>query len=87
MSDLDAVLITAHRGNINRYRRLLRTQLTELEREFIERRLAAEQSAVSTLLARKRSLAPQSDGRPSVGQSMIAAKALARARDGTAQSR
>ena len=32
--------IRAHRDKIHRYRRLLRTRLSELERQFIERRLA-----------------------------------------------
>ena len=39
----------AHRQNINRYRSLLQTGLTELEREFIERRIAEEEAAISVL--------------------------------------
>jgi hypothetical protein len=35
-----------HRNNIHRYRQLLQTKLTELERDFIERRLTEEQSAL-----------------------------------------
>jgi hypothetical protein len=38
--------VRAHQGNIARYRRLLRTQLTELERDYIERRLAEERLAL-----------------------------------------
>ncbi|MGN8545340.1 hypothetical protein [Bradyrhizobium sp. CCBAU 53421] len=38
--------LRAHRNNIWRYRRLLKTQLSELERQFIERRLAEELEAV-----------------------------------------
>ena len=41
----------AHRQNIHRYRRLLRTSLTALERDFIERRTAEEQSALDCLAA------------------------------------
>jgi hypothetical protein len=37
------------RNNIERYRRLLQTRLTELEREFIEKRLAEEQSNLDGL--------------------------------------
>lgn len=33
----------ARRKNIDRYNRLLRTSLTALERDFIERRIAEEQ--------------------------------------------
>ena len=39
----------AHRQNINRYRSLLRTRLTEIERSFIERRIAEEEAAISVL--------------------------------------
>jgi hypothetical protein len=39
----------AHRQNISRYRSLLQTKLTELERSFIERRLAEEEAAVTAL--------------------------------------
>ena len=39
----------AHRQNINRYRSLLQTNLTELERSFIERRLAEEEAALTAL--------------------------------------
>ena len=39
----------AHRQNINRYRSLLQTNLTEFERRFIERRIAEEEAAVSAL--------------------------------------
>jgi 23S rRNA G2069 N7-methylase RlmK/C1962 C5-methylase RlmI len=38
-------------NNIRRYRRLLETQLTELERQFIERRLAEEKTALDALNA------------------------------------
>lgn len=37
------------RNNIERYRRLLQTRLTELEREFIEKRLAEEQSNLESV--------------------------------------
>ena len=36
----------AHHANIKRYRRLLRTHLTDVERQFLERRLAEEQAAL-----------------------------------------
>ena len=49
MLDADLARFRAHRNNINRYRRLLRTRLSDLERQFIERRLAEEQTALDTL--------------------------------------
>ncbi|WP_461194193.1 hypothetical protein [Bradyrhizobium sp. UFLA06-06] len=43
--------LRAHRNNIQRYRWLLSTQLSDLERNFIERRLSEESSAMETLAA------------------------------------
>ena len=44
--------LRAHRNNIYRYRRLLATKLTELERSYIEKRLQEEEAA-STLSSRQ----------------------------------
>ena len=58
------VRLRAHRNNIQRYRRLLETTLTNFERQFIERRLSEEQIAIETLAAEivpsivKHSIAP-----------------------------
>ena len=41
--------LRAHRNNIHRYRRLLATQLTDLERAYIERRLKEEHAAMAAL--------------------------------------
>jgi hypothetical protein len=43
--------LRAHRNNIQRYRWLLSTQLSDLERNFIERRLSEESSAMENLAA------------------------------------
>ena len=43
--------LRAHRNNIYRYRRLLSTPLTELECEFLSKRLSEEQSAIHALSA------------------------------------
>lgn len=51
MIDENLVRLRAHRNNIHRYRRLLATRLTELERNYIERRLQEEQSAMDALSA------------------------------------
>ncbi len=42
-------LLTAHCENISRYRRILRTYLTAIEREFVERRLREEEYALFEL--------------------------------------
>lgn len=39
-----------HQNNVHRYRRLLATRLTDLERAYIERRLSEEQASVEALL-------------------------------------
>jgi hypothetical protein len=39
MLDRDLARIRTHRSNIHRYRRLLGTKLSDVERQFIERRL------------------------------------------------
>jgi hypothetical protein len=43
--------VAFHRNNIRRYRRLLRTQLTDIERQYIQRRLKEEKAALSALQA------------------------------------
>jgi hypothetical protein len=45
--------LRAHDTNINRYRRLLRTNLSDLERQFIERRLNEEEAAIEGLASRR----------------------------------
>ena len=52
MIDEQLARLRTHRDSIGRYRRLLQTQLTDLERQFIERRLSEEQSAYERLNAR-----------------------------------
>jgi hypothetical protein len=47
---LDIAAIRTHRNNIHRYRRLLRTELSELERDFIDRRMADERTALDALV-------------------------------------
>jgi hypothetical protein len=41
--------ILSHRGNLQRYARLLATQLAELEREYLHKRLAEEGAEVARL--------------------------------------
>jgi hypothetical protein len=57
--------LRTHRNNIHRYRRLLRTRLTELERQFIERRMAEEQSKLESLTSSTFPIAFKLPDRPS----------------------
>jgi len=49
MIDLKVASLHAHGNNISRYRRLLRTNLSDLECQFIERRLSEEKMAMKRL--------------------------------------
>ncbi|HLG85172.1 MAG TPA: hypothetical protein VKY22_29600 [Bradyrhizobium sp.] len=51
MIDETLARLRTHRNNIIRYRRLLKTELTEVERQFIERRQSEERSAMDELAA------------------------------------
>jgi hypothetical protein len=51
MFEQNLTRIRSHRNNIHRYRRLLRTELSDLERDFIDRRMADEQAALDALVA------------------------------------
>jgi hypothetical protein len=50
MIDQQLARLRTHR-NIQRYRNLLQTNLTELERQFVEKRLIEEQSNLDSLAA------------------------------------
>jgi hypothetical protein len=41
--------LRAHLRNIERYQNLLKTELTELELQYLEKRLSEERSAIATL--------------------------------------
>ncbi len=49
MLDVTTIRILAHRQNIDRYKVLLRTELTPLERDFIRRRIAEEEAEAGRL--------------------------------------
>jgi len=51
MIDEKLARLRTHRNNIGRYHRLLKTQLTDCERRFIEKRLSEERSAMERLAA------------------------------------
>jgi len=51
MFEQNLARIRTHRHNIHRYRRLLRTELSDLERDFIDRRIVDEQAALDALVA------------------------------------
>ncbi|MCP3384421.1 hypothetical protein NLM31_29030 [Bradyrhizobium sp. CCGUVB4N] len=47
--DARFALIRAHDDSIRRYQRLLNTQLTDLEREYIESRISEERSSMQSV--------------------------------------
>jgi hypothetical protein len=49
MTDYVTSKIIGHRRNILRYSRLLATHLTDLEREYIHKQIAVEQSKIENL--------------------------------------
>jgi hypothetical protein len=51
MMDERLARLQAHRSNIRRYDRLLKTRLSEVERQFIEKRLSEERLAIAGLAA------------------------------------
>jgi hypothetical protein len=53
MLDRDLARIRTHRNNIHRYRRLLGTKVSDVERQLIERRLSEEQTALTGTGRRK----------------------------------
>jgi hypothetical protein len=58
MIDEKYARLCAFRNNINRYQRLLSTELSELERQFIERRLAEEKSEMESVARTKAAKTP-----------------------------
>lgn len=50
MTEIDCARRRAHVRNISRYQRLLESNLSELERSFVERRLSEERSQLRSLL-------------------------------------
>lgn len=50
MFDVNLERVRAHQKNIDRYRRLLATHLSDLERSYVERRLSEEQTSMRGLL-------------------------------------
>lgn len=64
-------LIRAHQNNINRYCRLLATQLTDVEREYVHKRIVEERQQLEKLLKPPR-LGP-SDARSHQEQSILSA--------------
>ncbi|WP_407170717.1 hypothetical protein [Bradyrhizobium sp. ORS 111] len=53
-ADTNLVRLRTHHNNVIRYRQLLTTPLTPLERQFIERRLTEERSAIDLLASAAR---------------------------------
>ena len=74
MPDLRAAKILSHERNIQRYCRLLTTELTEVERKYLHKRIAEERAELERWSMQDRS----EDGASNV----IAAQALSNKEDG-----
>jgi hypothetical protein len=59
VTDEATIRILVHRQNIHRYKFLLETQLTDVERAFIIRRVAEEEAEVCRLSAQRRESVPK----------------------------
>ena len=51
MFEANLARIRTHRNNIHRFRDLLRTELSDFDREFIEKWMADEQTTLDALMA------------------------------------
>jgi hypothetical protein len=49
MTDFHAAQVRGHRQNIKRYCRLLATELTDLERQYLHKRIAEEHAELARL--------------------------------------
>jgi hypothetical protein len=72
MHDLRSAKIISHRRNIQRYCRLLATQLTELERNYLHKRIAEERAELERWMTPTATPHEQSDDDAS---NLIAAQA------------
>ncbi|MCK1306686.1 MULTISPECIES: hypothetical protein [unclassified Bradyrhizobium] len=62
MIDEKLVRLRIYRKNVERYLGLLQTTLTEIERQYVERRLTEEQSAMELLSASSFQIAVEANG-------------------------
>ena len=80
MADRESrALLVAYRNSVSRYQNFLRTQLTDIERNYIKDRLSAYRAAIEALSARKGMHGP---GRSSPLKERKAAATAARYRVG-----
>ena len=49
MTDLEIIKINAHRSNLDRYYKLLQTDLSETERLYVTRRIVEERATLNRL--------------------------------------
>jgi hypothetical protein len=66
MIDFPTAKILSHQRNLQRYARLLATELTELERQYLHKRIAEEQAALEQL----------QESQPEQAEAVIAAEAI-----------
>lgn len=80
-SDVTRIL-RGHRANLDRYARLLATNLTELERQYIHRRIAEEYRAIARLEAQRSATIVAASADP---DTLVVAHELARAAEAQEQ--
>lgn len=66
MNEDRLAILRTHRSNVHRYRRLLATELTELERNFVERRLKEEREAIAMMTSDPILLGPRPSQAPGI---------------------
>jgi hypothetical protein len=76
MIDQQLARLRTHRSNIQRYRNLLKTSLTELERQFVQKRLTEERGGFDRtkaykLIKRGKIIAYKMEGRTMVDADSI----------------
>jgi hypothetical protein len=73
MTDFRTAKILSHRRNLHRYARLLATELTDLERQYLHRRTAEEQAELERLQSEpvEPVIAAQAMGRGAADQSNL----------------
>ena len=59
MTSASNTLRWSHQANVERYRRLLQTPLTDIERQYVTRRLAEERRACRELSLRSLEIDPE----------------------------
>ena len=75
MTKLQSERIRAHKANLDRYCRLLATQLSDIERDYIHKRIAEQHAALAKIEAEAMASSRSEEAHP---DTVIAAVAIAK---------